>query len=960
MGVSLYESPDSVFDIPDAPADPKPTPPDDAENYVGLGRLLDMAQEDPDKCAKELVKDFERQDPAMVRRKVFWDMYQLMNWGVRGVRVNYPVRQDLNQVRLYVPLGAMEHRSPMDRCDMLCERVTAHLLADPPMPSPEAANESDDARDAAEFSKKVLLAEAGEGGSNYQAKFRRAHKKAAIYGSTFIHVWCDSTGGGKQDPAALSSAPATIGSAASSAGVPSGESQSYSESTDLSGEQADPDGDAPQDAAPVTGWNPKLCLDVLDGRNVRFIPEQVDGIGDSQCRGAQILKIRTMGQLRDEFPELRKNGPDGKANPDYIGDEKVIAMANWRNVAMLWCMPWYLKMGYETSPVMDDDGVPSNASLVGCLMVYYKTSPEYPKGAYLYSAGDAYLLHAAPWVAEIQGADGVTREETLDIPLAQIRQFDDTDGDDPYGFGLVRKIGPADEVRGSIVMAKLDHIDRYSRPNTFLPMGSIIQPEALQQHTGEPIYFNPTGVPVVEEVPAFDATSLEFFQEADGFQDSVSGLGETAQALEVPTVTSGVQQQGIVSQSTLNLALQKQNLADAIERTWRLMLQQIRAWYTVPQLLKYTSEDGDYTQRAWSSADLGDTKDVKIAIGSFTQQTPDAKIQTAISYSQIRNADGSPALLQDPDEFQRIIADGLNPQLGMSDNPAVQRVRGQIAMFKRGPSPQWLGQFQQFQAAQQHAQQQASAEAQQAAAVQAQKAAQAAAMQPPPAAPVPGVIPINVPTTAGAPPSTPQRPSAPPPQPDPKQIAQRAQQLVQQSGASAPASIFVRMPSDLIPTAATFRHRELYRLTQSKALAKFPEPWQQMALAEYEAMRQAAGIMTISEQQQLGIAQQQMGVQGQIQVEKTIAQGRVQVEQAKTAGEAQHTIIKQGAETQSVQAIDSHAIGTQNIADRQQSAQAHAQDMEKTIIMATLAPATAPPDLKAAASQDAERELAGV
>lgn len=715
-----------------------------------LGRMLELAQSNPAEVCSQVVRDWERQDPAMRRRKVFWDRNTLWLRGVRGVRA-YPARQDMNEWRLYVPMGAMDTQPVLDRCDELCERVTAQLLADPPMPEPEPAHDTPMDRDAADFARRLLLQEAGTAGVNYQAKFRRAHKKAAVFGSGFTYTWVDPVGGGLHPALAREGVYLT----------PDG-----TETTN------------PADAAQV--WWPKLRVDVLTGLNVRFLPDQCNGMEDAD--GAMVMFVRTLGQFKAQFESVRDASVDA-----------LMTMVNWRPEAMQWVLPWYQRLGYSTGPVYTADGAPGDESLVCAIARWEKVSPTNPKGCYVIVLGGAQgqLAHASTWSHEVTEQDGTTRTEPLDIPLAQIRQFDDTDGDDPYGYGMSQKIGPADEVRGTIVLGWLEHLDRFLRPNTFVPIGSTIQPEDLASRSGIPMFYNPNGggVPTQEEIPPFDPNAKEFFDRATLYENDATSLQEAAQGVASASVTSGRQAAIIIQQAQQNLATLRQNLADGIERTWRIMLQQVRAFYDQPQRLKYVSDDGRYMERAWSGADLGATTDVKIAIGSFTMYHPQGKLDLAVQYSQL-------GLIDDPAEFKRIASGAIHPSLGVSDSPTIQRIRRQCAMWREGPPEGWVEQAMAHQQAMQAAMQQAQAQ---------------------------GMTPDQFdPAQFGVPPM--------------------------------PPSPFVRVPSDEEPKAAAQRHNELFRLTQSTEMERWPEPWGAALIAEYQAMRQAAGVLTMAEQNEAGQA----------------------------------------------------------------------------------------------------------
>lgn len=749
-------SDDPTMGADEQPQNP-PGPPPDTVTPDGLGRWLELAKSDPVKCAQELVREFNRQDPAMTRRKVYWDRNTFWWWGYVGIRALPQDAQNIDRspFRLYVPLGTFDTQPPMPRAKMLAQRQTAHLFADEPMPDPEPASDSDDDRDAAEFTKRLLLQEASESGQNYPALFTSADLRSSIFGSAFTYSYVDPQAGGQNA-----------------------------------------DG----------SWNPKLCGEVLDGRSVRFLPETTKDLAHAD--GVLILLVKTLGQLKGMFPNLR---PD---SPEYIGNEAVIKMVQWRSQAMWWVMPWYAKMGYSQQPVFTEKGAPADSTLVGCIVCYYQQHPAYPKGAYIVAGGDATILYSGTWVREVPaapvaGMEGMEGGESpsptvqkLDIPLSQFRQHESVVDGDPYGVGMIQDIGPADEVRNSVTIGGLDHIDRFLRPNYLVPMGSRLNPEEWAQRLGIPIEYNAqNGEPHQEAIGNFDPFAEFMSEQATNYQDQASDLMETAQGTELPSVTSGKQANIVIQQAQENLSGRKQRLRDAITRHWRVMLQQIAAFYPSELKLKYATEDGAYTEKAFNTASLTSVRDVKIAVGSFSQMSPAMKVNMAVSLSQI------PGMIADPSELQRIVSTGIQPLLGLNDDPVVLRVRGQLAKWKDGPDAEWLAAYESYDAAMQQLQSQI-----------------------PP----------------GAPPEAAQAFMADAPA---------------QMGIQPPPSPFDDVPSDHEQDVAVLRHREIRRVTQTKAAWRWPKPWQDTLFHALEIARRDAGIMTVEEQAAAAQAQAEAAMQ---------------------------------------------------------------------------------------------------
>jgi hypothetical protein len=112
-----------------------------------------------------------------------------------------------------------------------------------------------------------------------------------------------------------------------------------------------------------------------------------------------------------------------------------------------------------------------------------------------------------------------------------------------------------------------------------------------------------------------------------------------------------------------------------------VMLQEIRTYFTVKQLLRVTGPDGSYKVKRWNKSDLGSTKDVEIAKGSGTMLNPVQKAQMLAEMRQLAGLD--------PDDVQELMATGLSPYAAFQDNKGLQRIRRQIAEWEEGPPEGW-------------------------------------------------------------------------------------------------------------------------------------------------------------------------------------------------------------------------------------------------------------------------------
>jgi hypothetical protein len=101
----------------------------------------------------------------------------------------------------------------------------------------------------------------------------------------------------------------------------------------------------------------------------------------------------------------------------------------------------------------------------------------------------------------------------------------------------------------------------------------------------------------------------------------------------------------------------------------------------VPQQIRWVGEDGGYKQREFVGADLGNTRDVRLQRGSFTQLSRTAKASLAMQYAQTQ--------ILDPEELRSIITGNVGGDLGLQDDPHRQRVRRQVDRWGQGPPKNW-------------------------------------------------------------------------------------------------------------------------------------------------------------------------------------------------------------------------------------------------------------------------------
>lgn len=880
---------------PDAPpptgitGDAGPTPPTPARAATEKqGYLLD--EDDEAKVCRHVeVKLWKAQDKRLKKLDAQWTANEYTRRGVPGARVVED--PDTGITKTYVPIGATGQKVGMPKADQLIRKVSATLLVDPPLPEATPSNGEDAERAAAELSTRILRDEASESGVNLRADLWATSNFGGTYGSGFTWVTLDPQGGGWQAMEVQAAQGATHYDDANPDAVTI---------DPATGEGADayvkmyvmPDGTlSPRALGARKVWRPALRHRRLTGRHVRLLPETATGIADAT--GVVICQLQTLGELRADFVErFATLSPDDEA-----------ALVTWRPAPLAKILPPGVELdGDGKARKPDGDGYADEA-LCMTLTTYYRSHGAYPMGAYVVVGGGRVVLHKGAQSAVV-GAGDEARDECLDIPVAQCRQLDDPTGGNAYGIALAEKLASGDDIRATQLAAWIEYLWRFNRPNLFLPLGSVVQPGALAKRNGTPIYVNPEGKPEYEQVPAFPREATELYTAMGEEMNSEAGLEESAQGVDTDTAVSGVAKQLVVEQALTALAGIKQNTEDYFTRLCRIDLQYYRAYFSTPQLLKFAGADGGYRLREWTQADLRSTKDVRIARGSFTMLSRSAK--QALARDELNTAIST----QQPDviaaawaKYQQTQQGTVDPILGLEDDPHRQRIKRQVSEWMEGAED----------AAQSPLPPAPAAPGAMPGAMSSTTQGNGAAPVEPPQAPPAAGVPAGMPG-----PGNPAPPPGAPPTGQPPVDPATGQPLPPPSDPRA-AAILAPLDVDVEPTVAKVRHEELARVMAGSRYQVAPPAWRTPFAAEYQRMRQAAGVATVAEQQ---AAQQQAQAQ-QAQMAQTESATKMQLQGA----QQQH----QTALAQRDQVQASHEAAT----DR--AHQTHEADKDRLVDLASTA-----------------------
>lgn len=642
-------------------------PSDDSPESSPAGDARDRGMLDwkPGKLARHLVKMWKSLNTPMQYRITRWKVNKARRGGAKFVGLVKD--QDTNTWRMYTPPGTQRVPPSQSRAPRLCRRTTAQMFQDPPTPECIPARDDDEARDAAELSTRLLINMSSEAGTNSLRSARRAFDKIHTHGSGFRYHVVERQGGG--------AAPETILASLEAAH----EDEAIERTETVVGFDGMPvervvrlpepyvpryvreDGtltDRAIEAREV--WLPRIRHEVHTGQTVRLFPVTCNDV--SQASEALIMSFRRWGDVRAEFAE----------ELDRLDEEARKAIVAWRPEHVKDLLPDHLRE-QDLEGTEKSNGQLSDDAICILLIAYGKAGPSHSDGLYAVVAGGKHVLAQEEWryVNEETG-----KVEPLDIPLDQFKGWDEGD-DDPYGWGMMDRLGDGDELLAQIDGSRILHFNRLGARKTFLPMSSSLTSRSLQAATGTVIPYS-GGKPEFEDIPNYPNDTIAFRDSVAAEMTDESGLQPAAQGQDTPNIQSGFHAVQMIEQSLAGMSDLRQNAADALVRGWRIDLQLTRAFFTGVHLLQQVGVDGAIKLEHWTAADLADTSDVQLLRGTFSMMSPSMRSSIALAMNQ--------AGLISREGLLRATSGGTGGITALQDDPHILRVRRQLAAWEDGPT----------------------------------------------------------------------------------------------------------------------------------------------------------------------------------------------------------------------------------------------------------------------------------
>lgn len=649
----------------------------------GQGPLMD--EQDDEKVVKGLRKIWESKDRDMAPREARWKANGKRRGGMIGVHV-IKSDPDKNEYKVWVPPGSTRVPPTFNQAARLCRRLKSNLIVDKPIPecTPGSASDSSDP-DAAEFATRVLL-DVGSGAKHNTVKLAtRAIDKMMTYDSGFVREYVDPRGGGNRPKAVKASKAATnvsnaawineaehipqpgpfvtryVKKATPAVDPTAGVEGLVDAGTVAPPGLAGPDPELTDDPAEAElEWLPALRGEVFTGKHLRFIPDTASDIDDAE--GVIMCCYKSLDYIRGLVPDVVA----------ALSVEQLWELVGQRPGKTKDLLPAHVRDAQAKSNLSESKAdPPPDESQVLLTWLYMTQGPTYPKGCYILGAGEKTLLHRQTWMATVNGM-----EEALELPIAQFGGFEEGE-DDPYKLGFMHFLGPGNEIRGASIGGAIEHIDRFNRRKVFHTPDTLFQSKSATASMGTYVAVQAGSKPATEEVPEYPKVGMEIFDRATTEMSDESGLQPVAQGQTDPTVQSGLHAQRIIEQVSVGLSDIKQSTEEGFIRLWRIQLQLLRAFFTIPQLMKYRGDDQEYKLENWTGADLGDTKDVRILPGSFTMLAPSAKMAVAEYMMKLGMIDAP--------QLKYLAGGNIGGLLGVQDDPSLLRIRRQLTRYLKGP-----------------------------------------------------------------------------------------------------------------------------------------------------------------------------------------------------------------------------------------------------------------------------------
>lgn len=619
-----------------------------------------LAETDDDKVAAALLKGWTEQDGLWSKHRAECIAAALRREGRTDVVVDKKQNMAEYQVRSW---GSVDPQ--FNYLAELCRKLPSILYGDPPQPKVEPEDLDTHDEMTAEVVQRVLVdvnAPTYLDGTNTT---RSAFDLASTYKSAF--VWTSMIAQGTRQPIQIEAHPMAVRADQPLQGPPQVDPMTGMEmpSPPLPANEAVlryvlPDGtlqDRSEGAA--LQWVPRLREEVLTSLQVRPLPATATDLWHAD--GVQVALFLPLRDWKALFPDKLTTVTDeirGKLSSRPEGAVK------------------YLLHHLDPKAQQKLLNAEGDDLLVFGVCRWHGETGEYPSGFYGVALGSGVLAHKNTWAHPVTGRG-------LTPPLAQIMQYREGTRTFYGGAGAADILGPMQEVFAQAIQYEQDMMDANAHRKTFVPLGSPVTPEEYDDPGQRMLVAGPGGTPFQEALEPLDPTIKDLAALAERHMRDAIGLSETAQGLDSGNINSGRQAFAVIGQAQAALSELRQHRDRFEQRRWQIQVEQLGAFSTIPQILRYAGDDGEIVAKRWTGDELGTTRTVRIKPGSGTLLTPQQKVEQTLALA------ANPATGITPAMVQAVVAGGMAIDMGLEDDPQKQRIERQLAKWESGPPEGW-------------------------------------------------------------------------------------------------------------------------------------------------------------------------------------------------------------------------------------------------------------------------------
>lgn len=264
------------------------------------------------------------------------------------------------------------------------------------------------------------------------------------------------------------------------------------------------------------------------------------------------------------------------------------------------------------------------------------------------------------------------------LPLAHFKLLDEIA--DPQGTGMIDLLKEVQELLDFVHGHVLRFLQTLKR-RWFVPISSNVTARDLNSPTGAVVRYNAkAGPPIPEQNKDLPSDFAKYIQIFEDMYNDMSGIHETSQGKHVPGVASGRHAEALRAGDETLMGLTRGTMKVGLEHLGRVILEMGKKHWTVERRVRYFGPERGYIERAFSSADFGDTSDVRLKRGTLLLLTPAQKLETIYAFVQMGALDAK--------EMRQLAPFGDIAGIRFSEDEHYKNAEREAAQFLRGPSPE--------------------------------------------------------------------------------------------------------------------------------------------------------------------------------------------------------------------------------------------------------------------------------